>query len=136
MSKRTAEKIAFVSLFAHGLTELGAAIILFIAPAGFIAIFYPVNLVFGLTLCCLIFGAPRLIAGYAIRAGKRWGTFLGMGLSIATIIISPILIFYIINPPLVGTILALLLDIPLALVVLISLSYARFDKVVKLKTNH
>ncbi len=103
-----------------------SAIVLFMAPSWIVAIFFPTDLTFILVFCCVIFGTLRLIAGYAIWAKKRGGVLFGMGLSVATLIISPILIFYVIKPPLAGMLLALLLDISLALVVLASLSYTRF----------
>lgn len=122
MNQNRTSKTAYIVLFVHGFVEVVVGgISLSLLPAWLVSIFWPLNLIFALQLCCLIFGIPRLIAGYAIMTHKKWGNVFGIILSAATIIASPILVFYIIKPPLAGTISALALDIPLALVVLISL---------------
>lgn len=122
MNQNKAFKTAYIALFTHGFIEIVVGgISLPFLPAWFVSIFYPLNLIFVLQLCCFLFGIPRLIAGYAIMTGKKWGRVFGITLSAATIIISPILVFYFIKPPLAGVISALALDIPLALVVLMSL---------------
>ncbi len=121
-------KTASTALFTHGSIELVGAAALLLAPEKLVSILFPLDSIFVLELCCLIFGIPRLIAGYALRSEKSWGFVFALGLSLITIIVSPILFLSIVNLPLAGKVFALGLDIPLALIVLVSLLNPRTHK--------
>jgi len=113
MDKRTSAKIAAVTLFVHGFIEVGGAMMMPFAPAEFLPTGFQEKMVFWAALSA-IYGISRLIAGYAIWSMKKWGIVFGMALSITTMIVAPSIYLF-------G-----IMDLPLAIIVLVSLLYVWF----------
>lgn len=112
MDIRTGAKISSVVLFIHGFIEL-LAIMMPFAPARFLPASFQEEMFFWLATS-VIYGLSRLIAGYAVWSMKKWGIVFGMALSITTMIAAPSIYPF-------G-----IMDLPLALIVLVSLLYIWF----------
>lgn len=117
MDKRTSAKIASIILFIHGFIEITGTVMLLALPKEFLALggFQDAQekLIF-MAVLSAIYGLSRLIAGYSIWSMKKWGIIFGIALSITTIIVAPSIYPFGIK------------DLPLAVIVLVSLLYAWF----------
>ncbi len=112
MKKETGIKIASVVLIIHGIIEISALMMLF-TPSEFHPVGFQENLGFWAILST-VYGLTRVISGYAVWSAKKWGIALGIALSITTLIVAPSIYPF-------GV-----MDLPLAVIVLISLLYAWF----------
>ena len=117
MDKRTSTKIASVTLFVHGLTEIVGTVGLLALPSEFlptIGFQEDQGKIVFMAVLSAICGLSRLIAGYATWSMKKWGIVFGMVLSIATMIGAPSIYPF-------GV-----MDLLLATIVLVSLLYMWF----------
>lgn len=112
MKKEIGLKIASVVLIIHGIIEISALVMPF-TPSEFHPAGFQENLGFWAVLST-VYGLTRVISGYAVWSAKKWGIALGIALSITTMVVAPSIYPF-------GV-----MDLPLAVIVLVSLLYAWF----------
>ena len=118
---KTIGKLASITLLVLGSVEVGGALLMLGLPHELTKQFnihLPWELSFSVWLGA-IFGAARLVAGYAVWSLKKWGIVLGIILSIETLIVVPSAF----HEGVVG-----IMGILLAMIALISLLYSWFGK--------
>jgi uncharacterized membrane protein (DUF2068 family) len=83
------------------------------APTEFLPAAFKEEMIFW-TVLSAVYGLSRLVAGYAIWLMRKWGITFGLALSITTMIVAPSIFLF-------G-----IMDLPLAVIVLVSLLYVWF----------